>query len=99
MDLDDEELKATRILNRADRKTADEMFKKLGYEKQENERYIFYYQYNGAKEKFGYEFTKPMYEEQGEVYPVCYSETDEAISVTMQELQAINKKCEELGWI
>lgn len=24
---------------------------------------------------------------------------DEAIPITMQELQAINKKCEELGWI
>lgn len=78
---------------------ADEMFKKLGYAKKEREGCIFYFQYNGLKEKFGYEFAKPTYKKQGEVYPVLYSKTDEAILITMEELQAINQKCKELGWL
>lgn len=28
-----------------------------------------------------------------------YEETSDKISIDMQELQAINKKCEELNWI
>ena len=35
-DMDDDELKATRKLNGADRSEADEMFKKLGYRKFDN---------------------------------------------------------------
>lgn len=80
-------------------KTADELFDSLGYsKKQYGNRNIFYYQKNGAKEKFGFEFIFDKYwKNKGEIYPVCYSkEKEEAINITMQELQAINKKVEEL---
>ena len=84
-------------------KTADEMFKELGYEKKEQTNeyatYIWYYQRNGANEEFGIEFSKSKFEEKGEVYCVCYSEREEAIFINMQELQAINKKCQELRLI
>ena len=84
-------------------KTADEMFKELGYEKKEQTNeyatHIWYYQRNGADEEFGIEFSKTKFEEKGQVCCVCYSEREEAIYINMQELQAINKKVEELGWI
>ena len=84
-------------------KTADEMFEELGYVKEEQKNeyatYIWYYQKNGANEEFGIEFAKSKFEEEGEIYCVCYSEREEAIYINMQELQAINKKCQELGWI
>ena len=84
-------------------KTADEMFEELGYKKKEQKneyvRYISYYQRNGANEEFGIEFSKSIYEEQGEIYCVCHAEKEEAIYINMQELQAINKKVEELEWI
>lgn len=84
-------------------KTADEMFEELGYKKKEQKNeygtYIWYYQKNGANEEFGIEFSKSKFEEKGEIYCVCHSERDEAIYMNMQELQAINKKCQELGLV
>lgn len=74
---------------------ADEMFKEIGYEKKEySNGYVFYYQYNGIQEQFGFEFSL----RDKEIYPVCHTkrDNDEAIQITMQELQAINKKCQEL---
>lgn len=72
-------------------KTADEMFEELGYEKiRDDERFIKY--------------RKPFNND----YFVMDKETKDFIknfdfaywkAVTMQELQAINKKCKELGWI
>lgn len=76
-------------------KTGDEMFKDLGYKKYFNNDITFFYQNNGTGEQYGFE----IYLEEREIYPVCYSEEDEAILITIQELQAINKKCEELEWI
>lgn len=79
---------------------ADEMFEKLGYEKRKySNGDIFYFQYNGSREKFGFEFCKDKYNKnESEIYPVCYGENDEAITITMKELQAINEKVKELGW-
>lgn len=78
-DLDDEELKATRILNGVD-KTADEMFEELGYKKKFNN----YYEHD-----FG---TTIEFENE-------YKEINIRGPIEIQGLQAINKKCEELGWI
>lgn len=81
MDLDDEELKATRKLNGADKKkTADKIFEELGYKKKFNN----YYEHD-----FG---TTIEFESE-------YKEINIRGSIEMQELQAIDKKCEELGWI
>ena len=72
-------------------KTADEMFKKLGYKKQYENENIYYYMDVDLKDNYivfetGYKsFTKIS----------CYHDAGD---ITMQELQAINKKVEELGW-
>ena len=75
---------------------ADKLFEELGYIKDKRlDGDLFYYQKNGANEKWGFRFNTGS----KEVYPVCYSKENEAIYITMQELQAINKKCKELGWL
>ena len=73
---------------------ADEMFEKLGYKKYISENIIFYYQLNGASEKYGIEFDL----DNKEITPLCKSKDNIAIYITMQELQAINEKVKELGW-
>lgn len=68
---------------------ADEMFEKLGYEKVlETEHHIQY-----AKEE----------------YYICFNVFHKTVTkiednvfngkITLQELQAINEKCKELGWL
>ena len=101
MDLDDEELKATRKLNGADRKekTADEMFEELGYIKKCEHKYE-QPDNDGATELI-------LYKDEVKCLEIEFW-NDKTISkscgfdmsyITMQELQAINKKCEEMGWI
>lgn len=87
MDLDDEELKATRKLNGADRKekTADKMFEELGCVL-EYEDEISFTLANRKKARY-----------------ITFIKNTRTLmltsNTTMQELQTINKKCEELGWI
>ena len=89
-DLDDEELKATRILNGADKKIANEMFYELGYIEKfknhcEDEMYRKDSSHQAGKSIKFYNCSESI-----EIYP-C--------KINTQELKAINKKCEELGWI
>lgn len=78
-------------------KTADEMFEKLGYEKTKNDEYHVIYE-KGASIRNRIIFSKIT-------KTVCCILVDEdyewndGIDIDMQELQAINKKVEELGWI
>jgi hypothetical protein len=77
---------------------ADKMFKELGYENIINEtclcEYIKYFKLKRARHiVFAVDKT----------VSVC-EENDKTLAVnrdyfTMQELKAINKKCEELGWL
>lgn len=79
MDLDDEELKDTK---RIKEKTADEMFKELGYKKDINELgHLYYYGKNGI---IRFSINEKM--------------IDKLNWISMQELKVINKKVEELGW-
>lgn len=104
-DLDDDELRATRILNGVE-KTADKMFEELGYEITEE---------NNSKNKYdnGIQFMKKersvkkyiefyYYHKQIVIYTDQYIYEKikrwESTIINMQELKAINKKCEELGW-
>lgn len=68
---------------------ADEMFEELGYEKQNNpEKEIKY-----IKNEFHIiRFWKPSQQ------IIKQDEQGLYMGITMQELQAINKKVEELGW-
>ena len=72
--------------------TADELFEKLGYEKFSNDEYSF-------------EYRKFL---DGELFEIDFWKKDKTISknyccemgyITTKELQAINKKVEELGWL
>ena len=78
-------------------KTADEMFEKLGYEKTKNDEYNVIYE-KGASFRNRIIFSKIT-------KTVCCIlvnedyEWNDGIDIDMQELQAINKKVEELGWI
>ena len=69
---------------------ADEMFKKLGYKMFEGLRTIDY------DNKYGHFQFQKSNKENRKVFIVKDEMTD---YITMQELQAINKKCQELGWL
>ncbi len=70
-------------------KTADEMFTLLGYYRCDYLDHVDYY--NKKLEKF------ISFRKNGTF--ACFNYDDEPAEITMQELQAINKKVEELGWI
>ena len=75
--------------------TADKMFEKLGYKKYGGLQTCRYVRYcnivNGEKEYIIFSKNKTV--------RFQYLYTDVSKSINMQELQAINKKCQELGWI
>ena len=68
--------------------SADEMFKELEYMKSETDEKIVY-----TKEDGEIKFLKEL------KYFVCMDDYGSWQYITMKELKAINKKCEELGWI
>lgn len=74
-------------------KTADKLFEELGYKKF-NKKHDFenikYYKDNDNI--FYFDETDKSFYKSGEYDEMCDD-------ITMQELQAINKKVEELGWI
>lgn len=73
-------------------KTGDEIFKDLGYTKQYESEDIYYYQ--DVEVKDNYIVFEMAYKSFAKIS--CYHDAGD---ITMQELQAINKKCQELGWI
>lgn len=75
--------------------TADEMFNKLGFTEIRNEYNYFTYETKGGKN--GY----IRFDTEGKIVCAYHSiYGGEFIrGVSMQELQAINKKCKELGWL
>ena len=81
-------------------KTADELFKELGYEKvrEDNDSYEIRY-----VKKFGIRRGKHIVFFCDKTISVC-SENKKGLAVdrdyfNMQELKAINQKCKELGWL
>lgn len=72
--------------------TADEMFEEMGYEKQYKNEDIYYHM--DADLKDNYIVFETGYKSFAKIS--CYHDAGD---FTMQELQAINKKVEELGWI
>lgn len=94
MDLDNEELKTTRNKNE---KKADDMFEELGYEYIINEMCVSEY-----RKYFELKRARHIIFAIDKTISVC-EENEKALAVNrdyfnMQELQAINKKVEELGW-
>lgn len=68
---------------------ADEMFEELNFNKYEFDTHIDYLSRERSQEITFRKDTKM----------ICSSCGIGAEYITMQELQAINKKCEELGWL
>lgn len=87
-DSDKEELEATRNMG----KTADEMFEELGYIKDINDDYEIEYRRSNIYINFNRTNKKIS---KGIEYDYYYG----VKQITMQELQAINKKCYELEWL
>lgn len=77
--------------------SADEMFEELGYKKLTKKELKEKYE----KDKEYYEMVECYYEGPLYIFIVFYKDKtfDFVSSKTMQELKAINKKCEELGWL
>ena len=71
----------------------DKMFEELGYEnipKQPNRLYDIKY-YKDDDNVYYFYFDRKSISKSGEYDSMCDG-------ITMQELQAINEKCKELGW-
>lgn len=91
-DLDVEELEATRKMQSSAEMSADEMFEELGYIKDINDDYEIEYR----RSNIYINFNKTKKElSKGIEYDYYYG----VKQITMQELQAINKKCKELNWL
>ena len=73
---------------------ADKMFEKLKYRKEEGDDCWLYF-----IKKYYNSTTKIISFELNEEYIFVSDNNDECMPISIQELQAINKKCEELGWI
>ena len=71
-------------------KTADEMMEELGYVKESD---YYYYSNEMAIKKKNIKFYKNVKE------VIVESKLGFSYEISMQELQAINKKCLEMGWI
>ena len=74
-------------------KTADEIFEELGYEFLFKNEKMIQYELEGF-----YMDNEIKFDLKGKTVLKEYS-TGESQEITMQELQAINKKVEDLGWI
>ena len=68
---------------------ADEMFERLGYEKKDERNFITYINRSIYSKIIFYKDKKTFY---------CEDNFGDSEAVTMAELKAINKKCQELGW-
>lgn len=66
---------------------ADKMFEKLGYEKEET--------------NYSIRYIKFIFKDLG--HRIVFYKDDKSVNtygkIDMQELQAINEKCKELGWL
>lgn len=73
--------------------SADEIMKELGYKILFKGKNIIQYEFEGV-----YMDNEIKFDLKGKTILKEYS-TGESQEITIQELQAINKKCQELGWI
>lgn len=72
---------------------ADKLFEELGYEKYISGKYQGYYQYDEQSNTICILFILDK-----KAIAIRYDGSNTP-AITMDELQAINKKCQELGWL
>lgn len=103
-DLDKEELEYTRNMREINKiispeeKSADEMFEELGYEKS-NYGYKIIYTKTDGDDFFVITIMTEAKLIFAEIDDGCDEIERRTFGIQIQELQAINKKVEELGWI
>lgn len=83
--------------------TAKEMFEKLGYETDNHEDYIVYWKLAQRQMPNFYHLQNEIQIEFNFCYKTIEKRTtrpsyEEDTIITLEELQAINKQVEELGW-
>lgn len=80
-------------------KTAKEMFSKLGYEKlYKHNSYMFYEKELKKNPKYENDYVHIGFEFVDKTFSKTYGDDNSVYEITMEELQAINKQIEELGW-
>lgn len=75
---------------------ADEMFEELGYKKKQKGQYLEYVKVdNSVREEYVISFMMKT------IMATLYSNgyLKKPLALEIKELQAINKKCKELGWL
>ena len=77
---------------------ADKMFEELGYEKIVEDSIYIQYEFEGFYMDNVPFLNEIKFDLKGKTILKEYSNGDSQ-EITLQELQAINKKCEELGWL
>lgn len=79
--------------------TAKEMFEKLGYKFiRECEYYLFYEKALKEDAEYENDYLHISFEKQDKAFIKTYGDDNSPEIITMQELKAINKQIEELGW-
>lgn len=76
------------------------MFEKLGYKLANDCEYYLFYE-KTLKENTEYEndYLHISFEKKDKAFIKTYGNDNSPEIITMEELQAINKQCEELGWL
>lgn len=83
-------------------KTADKMFEELGYEIERGKTYVIYWKIAKRQSLNFYQYQNETQIEFNYTYKTIEKRElfkTKADIISMQELQAINEKCKELGWI
>lgn len=79
--------------------TAKEMFKKLGYKiGNDCKYYIFYEKPIRENPEYENDYFHISFEKEDKTFIKTYGDDNSPETITMEELDAINKQCEELGW-
>lgn len=77
---------------------ADEMFEELGFKKIEDTDKEVVYEYNATL--MGDKLTQTiLIAKIGKIIFSYHKQSNEKMGIGIEELQAINEKCKELGWI
>lgn len=78
---------------------AKEIFEKLGYKLVNDNEYFLLYEYQIKENaEFENDYLHISFEKKDKAFIKTYGDDNTPEIITMEELQAINKQVEELGW-
>lgn len=79
-------------------KSAKEMFEELGYKLYEHKTYMFYEKALKENPEYENDYEHIEFNFIDETINKTYGDDNSVCDITLEELQAINKQVEELGW-